>query len=88
MDFRHSPHSEWRMMRCGIPLALVWAVMEHSEQRIAHESRPGRFIHQSRLPFKDGKMYLLRVVVEEDEHPPAIVTAYRTSKIEKYWSAE
>jgi hypothetical protein len=33
-------------------------------------------------------MYLLRVVVAEDEEPRVIVTAYRTSKIEKYWSAE
>jgi hypothetical protein len=33
-------------------------------------------------------MYLLRVVVDEDEHPPVIVTAYRTSKIEKYWSVK
>jgi hypothetical protein len=23
-----------------------------------------------------------------DEQPPVIITAYRTSKIEKYWSAE
>lgn len=38
MDFRLSPHGEWEMMRCGIPLALVWAVREHSEQRIADES--------------------------------------------------
>ena len=37
---------------------------------------------------EDGKMYLLRVVVDEDEHPPVIVTAYRTSKIEKYWSVK
>jgi hypothetical protein len=33
-------------------------------------------------------MYLLRVVVAEDEQPHVIITAYRTSKIEKYWSAE
>jgi len=26
----------------------------------------GRWIHQSRLPFEDGKMYLLRVVVDEE----------------------
>ena len=45
-------------------------------------------IHQSRLRFEDGKIYLLRVVVDENEEPPVIVIAYRTSKIEKYWSAE
>jgi Domain of unknown function (DUF4258) len=76
------------MTRRGIPLALVQAVMEHPEQRVADESREGRWIRQSRFPFEDGKMILLRVVVDENEHPPAIVTAYRTSKIEKYWSVE
>jgi hypothetical protein len=29
----------------------------------------------------------VRVVVDEDDEPPAVVTVYRTSKIEKYWSA-
>jgi len=56
--------------------------------RLVDESRPGRWIRQSRLQFEDGKMYLLRVVVAEEEQPPVIITAYRTSKIEKYWSAE
>jgi hypothetical protein len=68
--------------------ALVQAVMEHPEQRLVDESRADRWIHHSRLRFEDGRMYLLRVVVAEDERPPVIITAYRTSKIEKYWSAE
>jgi hypothetical protein len=38
--------------------------------------------------FDDEKMYLSRVVVDESEQPALIVTAYRASKIEKYWSAE
>ena len=88
MDFRFSRHAEWEMARRGIPLALVEAVMEHPEQRLVDESGTGRWIYQSRLRFGDGKMYLLRVVVDEEEEPPAIITAYRTSKIEKYWSAE
>jgi Domain of unknown function (DUF4258) len=88
MDFRLSSHAEWEMTRRGIPLALVQAVMDHPEQRLADESRKGRWIYQSRLWFEDGKMYLLRVMVAEDERPPVIITAYRTSKIEKYWSAE
>ena len=52
------------------------------------QSSQGCWIHQSRLRFEDGKMYLLRVVVDEDDLPPVIITAYRTSKIEKYWSTE
>jgi hypothetical protein len=88
MDFRLSRHAEWEMARRGIPLAVVQAVMACPEQRLADESRAGRWILQSRFRFEDGKMYLVRVVVAEHEQPPVIVTAYRTSKIAKYWSAE
>jgi hypothetical protein len=88
MDFRLSPHAEWEMTRRGIPPKLVQAVMDQPEQRLVDESRAGRWIYQSRLAFEDGKIYLVRVVVDEEEEPPAIVTAYRTSKIEKYWSVE
>ena len=76
------------MTRRGIPLTLVDAVMGHPEQRVVDEAQTGRWIYQSRFPFDDGKIYLLRVVVDEGEQPAAIITAYRTSKIEKYWSAE
>ena len=58
MDFRLSRHAEWEMTRRGIPLALVQAVMDHPEQRLVDASRTGRWIHQSRLRFEDGKMYL------------------------------
>jgi hypothetical protein len=76
------------MTRRGIPLALVQAVMEQPEQRVVDESGTGRWIYQSRLRFEDGKMCLLRVVVDEEEQQPLVITAYRTSKVEKYWSAE
>ena len=88
MDFRLSPHAEWEMTRRGVPPEVVQTVMDQPEQRLVDESRTGRWIYQSRLRFEDGKMYLLRVMVAEDEQPPAIITAHRTSKIEKYWSTE
>ena len=88
MDFRLSRHAEWEMTRRGIPPELVQAVMDQTEQRLVDESGTGRWIYQSRLAFEDGKIYLVRVVVDEDEEPPVIITAYRTSKIEKYWSVE
>jgi hypothetical protein len=34
----------------------------------------------------DGKDYLLRAMVNEATDPPVVVTVYRTSKIDKYWS--
>ncbi len=36
----------------------------------------------------DGKVYLLRAMVNETANPPVVVTVYRTSKIEKYWSQQ
>jgi hypothetical protein len=57
------------------------------EQRIRDESRPDHWIYQSRFRFDDGRIYLLQVIVAEEHSPPVIVTVYRTSRIEKYWSA-
>ncbi len=30
-------------------------------------------------------MFLLRVIVDDSVDPAVVVTAYRTTKIEKYW---
>ena len=46
------------------------------------------------IPVREGRVvaqglvggYLLRVFVDVDRQPPEVVTAYRTSKIEKYRS--
>lgn len=43
-----------------------------------------RKVYQSRI-VADGRAYLVRLVVEDWQRPPVIVTVYRTSKIEKYW---
>lgn len=43
-----------------------------------------RKVYQSRI-VADGRTYLVRLVVEDGQQPPVIVTVYRTSKIEKYW---
>ena len=56
------------------------AVLDAPQQVLA--VRPGRVVAQSLL--ESG--FLLRVFVDVDRNPPEIVTAYRTSKINKYWS--
>jgi hypothetical protein len=33
------------------------------------------------------RVYLLRVVVDVDRRPAEVVTAYRTSRVSKYWRA-
>jgi len=49
------------------------------------EVRSGRIIYQSKIaPGKPHKAYLLRVIVDIDREYPAVVTVYRTSKVDKY----
>jgi len=51
--------------------------------------RLGRAVYQSRVELGEpSQTYLLRVFVDIDRQPPEVVTAYRTSKIEKYWRHE
>ncbi|MGH2461122.1 MAG: DUF4258 domain-containing protein [Chloroflexota bacterium] len=77
-------HARDEMRRRGISEAEVAAVLiapEQTEEVYAHRS-----VRQSRLTHGDPpKTYLLRVFVDTDRHPPDVVTAYRTSKVEKYW---
>jgi hypothetical protein len=59
-------------------------VLRAPEQK--EEQRPGRCIYQTRVagPSED-KAYLLRVFVDVDRNPAEVVSAYRTSKVGKYW---
>jgi len=50
---------------------------------------PPHVVFQSRVPMDvPERLFLVRVFVDIDRRPPEIVTAYRTSKIEKYWRKE
>jgi len=46
--------------------------------------RRGRKAYQSQVDFH-GKIFLVRAIVDESVDPASVVTAYRTSKISKYW---
>jgi Domain of unknown function (DUF4258) len=77
-------HAEEEIAGRGLDLAMIAAVLADPEQRLS--VRPGREVLQRRVA-QDGKTYLVRVFVDVDRKPPAVVTAYRTSKVAKYWSA-
>jgi hypothetical protein len=47
--------------------------------------RGGGKAFQSRLDFGEGKILLLRAIVDETVDPPIVITAFRTTKISKYW---
>ncbi|MBM3774036.1 MAG: DUF4258 domain-containing protein [Acidobacteria bacterium] len=83
---RLSAHAQVQLQRRRIPLELLNTVLRRPEQILRFG--PGSAIYQSRLDFGHGKIYLLRALVAEDRNPPLVITAYRTSKIEKYWRSE
>ncbi len=77
-------HALLEMQQRGISENEVREVLAKSEQ--SEKVRSGRCVYQSRQTFgKPPKVYLLRVFVDVDRTPPEGVTAYRTSKVDKYW---
>ena len=81
-----SDHAIAEARRRGIDEATVVAVATNPEQR--ELVRPQREVRQSR--FADpagGRLWLIRVIVDCGEHVDTVVTAYRTSKVSKYWRA-
>ena len=81
-DFVLTPHAILELRRRNLDEAMVREVLAYPEQRLV--LRSGREVVQSRLEF-GGRRYLFRVFVDVDRSPAEVVTAYRTSKIEKYW---
>ena len=85
-EIRVSEHARNQASRRGLSDAILLEVARNPEQRMS--VRPGREIRQSRLNIPaGGKLYVVRVVVDIVSDAEIVVTAYRTSRIEKYWSA-
>ncbi len=82
--YRITDHAREEAERRGIPLDVLHKVMEAPGQIIAAHS--DRKAYQSKVEI-DGKLYVVRAIVENTD-PLTVVTVYRTSKIEKYWSDE
>ena len=76
-------HANEQMRRRGIDIDVVRSILRDPEQVL--EVRPGRVVLQSRVNV-DGRRQLVRVFIDVDESPMRVVTVYRTSKIDKYWS--
>ena len=73
--------------RRGISETTLLQVATTPEQRI--QVRSDREIRQSRIiDAASGKLQLVRVVVELGAGEDTVVTAYRTSKLRKYWRYE
>lgn len=87
VEHRLTDHARFEIERRGISEAEIARVLSAPEQ--SDLVRPGGMVYQARIEFEEpGKIYLLRVFVDIDRQPAEVVTAYRTSKVEKYWKSE
>ena len=80
--FRITAHARAEIQRRRISEEELVAVLLSPGQVMP--VRPGREVWQSLL--QSG--YLLRVFIDINRSPIEVVTAYRTSKLEKYWKVE
>ena len=81
------PHGRQQLRVRGIPVSLVDLTLRNPDQRLP--VRAGREVFQRRFVELPGAVYsLVRVFVDVDRTPPEVVTAYRTSKVGKYWRSE
>ena len=69
----------------GLDETVVANVVRSPQQREARG--PGRAVLQSLVEI-DATQYLVRVIVDLDQVPVRVITAYRTSKISKYWRVD
>lgn len=82
IDYTTSDHALYEIGRRGISTATIDQVLKNPGQRF--DVRPGRVVLQSRIQEASGE-FLIRVFADIDRKPAEVVTAYRTSKIAKYW---
>jgi len=77
-------YARFEMQRRRIDEAQIRALLAHPQQSIP--GRKGRIIVQGKYEdHVEGKEMLLRVITERVGKEVRIITAYKTSKIGKYW---
>jgi hypothetical protein len=85
LDYRISKHAEEELIIRDIPRELLEQVMRAPQQIIRATETAD--IYQSKVQMRERE-YLLRVVVAHDVEPKLVITLYRTTKIDKYWSPD
>lgn len=78
---RISTHAHFELRRRNITSSDVIATIRNPGQVLP--SSKGRHIFQSKIG-RSGRM-LLRVIVKEEARAYHVITAYKSSKIAKYW---
>jgi hypothetical protein len=83
MQFRISKPAEREMVRCQIPRERLDSVLARAPSSVFHYLAARKLCSRVLPPG-----VVLRTVVATEKEPPAVVTVYRTSRIQKYRSLE
>ena len=78
--FQFSLHSLEQLAKRNITKETVLWIIDNATEKLLIE---GISIYQGIIN-ENEKNYLIRVFVNEDKTPPVIITAYKTSKLDKY----
>ena len=81
-DFAISKHAREQMLLRGIHEETVFEALLEPDK--IEDEGDGQLVYQKKLPFSDGKNYLLRVFVNSGKRPKTVKTVYKTSKFSKY----
>ena len=81
MFFRYSLHSLEQIKIRGLNETIVEDVLNSPDKVITNAE--GVDIYQ-KLVIENNKHYLSRVLVSITKQPPMVITAYKTSKVNKY----
>ena len=82
---RLSDHARLEIIRRDNPFEVVEQVLSSPEQSVPEHG--GLVARQSRVEL-EGRQYLVRVIVAEQSDASVVVTAYRTSRVGKYWRSK
>ena len=80
MMYKFSKHCNEQIARRNISQELVLRVIYNTTRTYKEEAVT---VYES-LVNENEKVYLCRVFVNEEKIPPLIITAYKTSKLNKY----
>jgi len=83
MKFAFTTHAKVEAKRRKISISQIQSVLENPQQVIS--GYKSKRVYQSKIRFENDKIYLVRVIVDEHFNPYRVITAYRTTKISKYW---
>ena len=82
VKYEFAEHAKTQLRIRKLAMDDIVACLKNPGQVVPEKK--GRVAYQSKLP-SNGKMYLIRLIVEREGEYLKVITIYKTGKIDKYW---